>query len=61
MQIKVIYEEDALVPVKELLCTLDRHQLFFIEQHIQTLKQQRQETIFQQWLCTMQDILRAFS
>lgn len=61
MQIKMIYEDEALIPVKELLRTLDRHQLFFVEQHIQTLKQERQEAIFQQWLCTMQDILRTYS
>lgn len=60
MQVKMIYEDKALIPVKELLNTLDHHQLFFIEQHIRTIKQQRQEAIFQQWLCTMQDILHTY-
>ena len=61
MQIKVIYEDDTLLPVKECLCQLDNHQLFFIEHYISTLKTQRQEAIFQQWLCAMQQILHNYA
>ena len=61
MQIKVIYEDDTLLPVKECLKRLDNHQLFFIEQYIRTLKTQRHEAIFQQWLCTMQQILQKYA
>ena len=56
MQIKIIYEDDTLIPVKECLRHLDNHQLFFVEQYIRTLKTQRSEAIFQQWLCAMQKI-----
>lgn len=61
MQIKIIYEEDALVPIKETIATLNNRQLFFIEQHIRTLKQQRQDQIFQQWLCALQKIKNTYS
>lgn len=61
MQIKVIYEDDSLLPVKECLCRLDSHQLFFVEQYIRTLKSNRQEAIFQQWLCAMQKIINTYS
>ena len=61
MQIKIIYEDDALLPVKECLCHLNNHQLFFVEQYIQSLKTQRQEIIFQQWLCAMQKIRNTYS
>ena len=61
MQIKVIYEDDTLLPVKECLCQLDRYQLFFVEEYIRTLKTERQEAIFQQWLCAMQQILHTYT
>ncbi len=61
MQIRVIYEDDTLLPVKECLKQLDNHQLFFVEQYLSTLKVQRHEAIFQQWLCTMQQILRQYA
>lgn len=61
MQIKVIYEDDALLPVKECLKHLDNRQLFFIEQYVQALKTQRHEAIFQQWLCTMQKMINYYS
>ena len=48
MQIKVIYEDDALLPVKECLEQLDNHQLFFVEQYIRTRKAAQHEAIFQQ-------------
>ena len=37
MQIRVIYEDDTLLPVKECLKQLDNHQLFFVEQYLSTL------------------------
>ena len=61
MQIKVIYEDEALLSIKESISKLDSQQLFFVEQHIRTLRQQRQELIFQQWLCTMQKLLNTYS
>ena len=61
MHIKVIYEDDALLPIKESISKLDSAQLFFVELYIRTLKQQRQDTIFDQWLCTMQTILNKHS
>ena len=61
MQIKVIYEDDALLPVKECLEQLDNHQLFFVEQYIRTRKAAQNEEIFQQWLCAMQQILLTYT
>ncbi len=61
MQIKVIYEDDALVSIKESISHLNTQQLFFVEQHIRTLKQQRQDSIFQQWLCALQQIKNTYS
>jgi hypothetical protein len=61
MQIKVIYEDDALLPVKECLEQLDNHQLFFVEQYIRTRKAAQHEAIFQQWLCAMQQILHTYT
>ena len=61
MQIKVIYEDDALLHVKECLEKLDHHQLFFVEQYIRTRKAQQHEAIFQQWLCAMQQILHTYT
>ena len=61
MQIKVIYEDDALISIKESITQLNKDQLFFVEQHIRTLKQQRQDCIFQQWLCALQKIKNTYS
>ena len=49
MQVKVIYEDDAVLPVKELIAQLDTNQLFFIEQCIKREKAERQRKIFDQW------------
>lgn len=61
MQIKVIYEDDALISIKESIAQLNKDQLFFVEQHIRTLKQQRRDSIFQQWLCALQKIKNTYS
>ncbi len=57
MQIKVIYEEEAVLPVKELIAQLDNQQLFFVEQFIKQQKQQRKQEIFQQWQTTLQQLV----
>lgn len=57
MQIKVIYEEEAVLPVKELIAQLDNQQLFFVEQFIKQQKQQRKQDIFQQWQTTLQQLV----
>jgi len=57
MQIKVIYEEEAVLPVKELIAQLDSQQLFFVEQFIKQQKQQRKQEIFQQWQTTLQQLV----
>lgn len=61
MQIKVIYEDESLISIKQSISKLNNQQLFFVEQHIRTLKQQRQDMIFQQWLCALQQIKNTYS
>lgn len=61
MQIKVIYEEDAVIAIKENITQLNTKQLYFVEHYIQTLKQQRQDALFQQWLCTLQKLKNTYS
>ena len=43
MQIKIIYEDEAVLPVKDLIGQLDSQQLFFVEQFIKQQKQQRKQ------------------
>ena len=57
MQIKVIYEEEAVQAVKHTISQLDSGQLFFVEHYIRTLRQKRQEAVFEQWQCALQKIL----
>ncbi len=58
MQIKIIYEDEAVLPVKELIGQLDSQQLFFVEQFIKQLKkQQRKQEIFQQWQATLNHLV----
>ena len=46
MQIKVIYEDNAVLPIKELIAQLDTQQLFFVEKFIQQKRmQQKQEVL----------------
>lgn len=46
MQIRAIYEDEAVLPIKELISQLDNQQLFFVERFIQQKKQQRKQEIF---------------
>lgn len=59
MQIKIIYEDDAVLPVKALISQLDTQQLYFIERHIQQTRQQRKQEIFQQWQTTLQQLVNS--
>ena len=57
MQIKIIYEDEAVLPVKELIGQLDSQQLFFIEYFIKQQKHQRKQEIFQQWQTTLENLV----
>ena len=61
MQIKVIYEDDEICSIKESISRLSTQQLYFVERHIHAIKQERQDTIFQQWLCALQKIKNSYS
>lgn len=58
MQIKVIYEDDAVLPIKELISQLDHQQLFFVEQCIKKKKQQKKQEIFEQWQNTLNSLVK---
>lgn len=58
MQIKVIYEDEAVLPVKELIGQLDNQQLFFVEQFIKQQKQQRRQQVFQQWQAALAQLVK---
>lgn len=58
MQIKVIYEDDAVLPVKAQIAQLDTQQLYFVERCIQQTKQQRKQEIFQQWQAVLQQLVK---
>ena len=49
MQIKVIYEDEVVPPLKQQIAALDTEQLYFIELWIRQLRASRKETIFQEW------------
>lgn len=57
MQVKVIYEDDAVLTVKEQLARLDTEQLFFVEQFIRQTKISRKQAVFQQWKNTLHDLV----
>lgn len=57
MQIKIIYEDEAVLPVKKLIGQLDSQQLFFVEQFIKQQKQQRKQEIFQQWQAALNHLV----
>ncbi len=57
MQIKVIYEEEAVLPVKEQIAALSTDQLFFVEQFIRQTRAARKEEVFQQWQNTLQHLV----
>ncbi|MBE6113012.1 MAG: hypothetical protein E7195_08380 [Peptococcaceae bacterium] len=57
MQIKVIYEDEAVLPVKEQIAQLDTEQLFFIEQFIRQIRITRKQEVFQQWQHTLHNLV----
>lgn len=57
MQVKVIYEDEAVLPVKERIAQLDTEQLFFVEQFIRRTKAERKQEIFQQWQNTLHNLV----
>ena len=58
MQIKVIYEDNAVLPIKELIAQLDTQQLFFVEKFIQQKRMQQKQEIFQQWQITLDSLVK---
>ncbi|MBR5318388.1 MAG: hypothetical protein IKU46_02190 [Peptococcaceae bacterium] len=57
MQVKVIYEDEAVLPVKERIAQLDTEQLFFVEQFIRRTKAERKQEVFQQWQSTLHNLV----
>lgn len=57
MQIKVIYEDDAVLPIKKLIGELDHRQLFFVEQYIKQKKLQRKQEIFKEWQAELEHLV----
>ncbi len=57
MQVKVIYEDDAVLSVKALIAQLDTEQLFFVEQFIRRTKAERKQEVFQQWQTTLSTLI----
>ena len=57
MQVKVIYEDEAVLPVKERIAQLDTEQLFFVEQFIRRTKAERKQKVFQQWQSTLHNLV----
>ena len=58
MQIKVIYEDNAVLPIKELIAQLDTQQLFFVEKFIQQKRMQQKQEVFQQWQTTLDSLVK---
>ncbi len=58
MQIKVIYEDNAVLPMKELIAQLDTQQLFFVEKFIQQKRMQQKQEVFQQWQITLDSLVK---
>ncbi len=58
MQIKVIYEDNAVLPIKELIAQLDTQQLFFVEKFIQQKRMQQKQEVFQQWQITLDSLVK---
>ena len=57
MQIKVIYEDEAVPPLKQQIAALDTEQLYFIELWIRQLKASRKEKVFQEWQTTLYKLI----
>lgn len=58
LQIKVIYEDNAVLPIKELIAQLDTQQLFFVEKFIQQKRMQQKQEVFQQWQITLDSLVK---
>ena len=58
MQIKVVYEDNAVLPIKELIAQLDTQQLFFVEKFIQQKRMQQKQEVFQQWQTTLDSLVK---
>ena len=58
MQIKVIYEDNAVLPIKELIAQLDTQQLFFVEKFIQQKRMHQKQEVFQQWQTTLDSLVK---
>lgn len=58
MQIKVIYEDDTTLRIKELIAQLDNRQFFFIEQYLKQKKLERKQQIFKQWKHTLYQLTK---
>lgn len=58
MQIKVIYEDNAVLPIKELIAQLDTQQLFFVEKFTQQKRMQQKQEVFQQWQTTLDSLVK---
>lgn len=57
MQIKVIYEDEAVPPLKQQIAALDTEQLYFIELWIRQLRASRKEQIFQEWQTALYNLI----
>ena len=57
MQVKVIYEDEAVLPVKERIAQLDTEQLFFVEQFIRRTTAERKQEVFQLWQSTLHNLV----
>lgn len=57
MQVKVIYEDDAVLSVKAQIAQLDSEQLFFVEQFIQKTRAARKQQVFQQWQRALYELI----
>ncbi len=57
MQINVIYEDEAIPPLKKQIAALDTRQLYFIELWIRQLRASRKEQIFQEWQTALYNLM----
>ncbi len=57
MQIKVIYEDEAIPLLKKQIAALDTEQLYFIELWIRQLRASRREQVFQEWQTALYNLV----
>ena len=46
---KLIYEDEKILPIEQAIAALDSDQLYFIERFLAQEKNRRQELVFDQW------------